>query len=299
MKKDDNLKLRWYEKKWVLVMFFLGWIVFSPSMLLEQNFMEFIMSTSMLLFLFFNHKQGLKRVYAKQALKETAEQEELSSIKQNESTYIFEEVPKTENNAKEPITIKSTPNISEVDFSYSKVRKLVPNFTVIDFETTGFSPSNDKIIQVAAIKYRNLEKVNEFSKFVDPLVPIPKKITQITGITNEDVNGSLKIEEVLPLLLKFVENDVLVAHNAPFDMKFLLAKMHEVGIDYRKFKVIDTLSLARKNIDFTKNHKLETMKSFLKLNQLPSHEALSDCYVTGELYKYCYHESSLPSPSTN
>jgi DNA polymerase-3 subunit epsilon len=135
------------------------------------------------------------------------------------------------------------------------------------------------------VALKNKLKCRTFTSYIE-------NISNINGITDDDVKGCLKIGEVIPKLLEFVGEDVLVAHNASFDMKFLLAKMHENIIEYRKFKVIDTLSLARKNIDFTKNHKLETMKSFLKLNHLSSHDALHDCYVTAELYKYCFKENT-------
>jgi len=94
------------------------------------------------------------------------------------------------------------------------------------------------------------------------------------------------------------KDDVIVAHNASFDMKFLLTNMMFHGIEHKKYRVIDTLSLARKHIDFTKNHKLETMKSFLNLNHLSSHEALHDCYVTSELYKHCYEQNLINKHGT-
>lgn len=180
---------------------------------------------------------------------------------------------------------------SNNNYNYTKIRKLVNDFTVLDFETTGLSPENDCIIQVAAVKYRDFKKIDEFVMFVNPLIPIPKFITDINGITEDNVKCSPTIDKVLPQLIEFIGEDAIVAHNASFDMKFLLAKMQANNIEYRKFKSIDTLSLARKYIDFTKNHKLSTMKSFLKLNHLKSHDALHDCYVTAELYKYCYEEN--------
>lgn len=185
---------------------------------------------------------------------------------------------------------KYTPD-PEVNLDYTKVRKLTTDFVVFDFETTGLSHFNDEIIQVAAVRYINFEEVDKFVTFVKPSEPIPSRITEITGITNDDVKNAPSINTVLPSLIEFVDKDVLVAHNAPFDMKFLLCNIHKENLEYRKFKVIDTLTLARKFIDSTKNHKLPTLKSFLRLNHLNSHEALHDCYVAAELYKYCYEES--------
>ncbi|WP_158232972.1 MULTISPECIES: PolC-type DNA polymerase III [unclassified Sporosarcina] len=194
------------------------------------------------------------------------------------------------------VEISKSPKIVEqnsvdINYEYTKARKLVKDYTVLDFETTGLSAENDSIIQVAAVRYRDLEKTDEFVTFVNPLIPIPDFITKINGIKNVDVIDSPTIEKVLPKLINFIGDDVIIAHNATFDMKFLLAQMQINHIEYRKFRAIDTLPLSRRHIDFTKNHKLETLKSFLKLNHLSSHEALHDCYVAGELYKYCYEES--------
>ncbi|MEK4128556.1 3'-5' exonuclease [Solibacillus sp. FSL W8-0474] len=175
--------------------------------------------------------------------------------------------------------------------TYSKVRKLTPDFTVLDFETTGFDPEEDSIIQVAAVKYRNFEKTNEYITFVNPIYEIPPKIMKITGITDDDVGNAPYLSDVIPDLLSFLEDETIVAHNASFDMTFLLTSINEYKLPYVRYKVIDTLLLARKCIDNTSNHKLVTLKRFLKLNHLKSHNALHDCYVTAELYKYCYEKS--------
>ncbi|MGE7950852.1 3'-5' exonuclease [Lysinibacillus xylanilyticus] len=181
--------------------------------------------------------------------------------------------------------------VPDSKLAYSKIRKLVPNFVVLDFETTGLSNNTDEIIQVAAVRYENFEEKEKFVTFVKPSKRIPYDATEINGISNDDVKDAPSIKEILPKLLEFLKDDVIVAHNASFDMKFLLSAMYKEEIEYRKFKAIDTLALSRKHIDFTKNHKLSTLKSFLKLNHLKSHDALHDCYVTAELYKYCYEES--------
>lgn len=176
--------------------------------------------------------------------------------------------------------------------SYAHAQEMVKDFTVLDFETTGFSPKVGKIIQVAAVRYRNFVNVKEYSTYVNPGVAIPELITEITGITDFDVYGADGVDKVLPELLTFIGEDVIVAHNASFDMSFLLANMQKERVDYKKFKVIDTLSLARDYIK-AENHKLPTLKGVLGLNDYSSHEALSDCIVTGELYKYCCGQKEL------
>ncbi len=103
------------------------------------------------------------------------------------------------------------------------------DYVVIDFETTGFNPYNDKIIQVAAVKYRNHELVDQFVSYVNPERSIPDRITSLTGITNYRVSDAPTIEEVLPLFLAFLHTNVIVAHNASFDMRFLKSNVNMLG----------------------------------------------------------------------
>jgi len=216
------------------------------------------------------------------------------NIINNTKIEIVREKPNSNNTIQQPQKVTSFRDLNIVPDSklvYSRIRKLVPNFIVLDFETTGLSNKTDEIIQVAAVRYENFEEKEKFVTFVKPSKRIPYDATEINGISNDDVKDAPSIKVILPKLLEFLKDDVIVAHNASFDMKFLLSAMYKEKIEYRKFKAIDTLALSRKHIDFTKNHKLPTLKSFLKLNHLKSHDALHDCYVTAELYKYCYEES--------
>lgn len=191
---------------------------------------------------------------------------------------------------------RSTTEIEEYR-KYTRARKLTKNFVVLDFETTGLNQFESKIIQIGAVKYENNSKIDYFTTYVNPQTQLSSKIIQITGITDEQLKDAPIIDEVLPDLIEFVGDYDLVAHNASFDMKFLLYNMNNLGIPYKRFRVIDTLSLARKHIK-TKNHKLVTLKKYLKLDQYKSHDALDDCYVTGEVYKYCYEREVNPPKLT-
>lgn len=169
---------------------------------------------------------------------------------------------------------------------YIKAKKLSDIYATLDFETTGLDCNSAKIIQIAAVKYVNHEKVDEYTMNVNPQKNLSNKIKSITGLKDEDLATAPLIDEVLPKLVDFIGDDTLIAHNAPFDMKFFLHNTNECNLPFKKYRVIDTLGLARKNIS-TENHKLETLKNYLKLNHYKSHNALHDCYVTGELYRYC------------
>ena len=160
------------------------------------------------------------------------------------------------------------------------------DYVVIDFETTGFNPYNDKIIQVAAVKYRNHELVDQFVSYVNPERSIPDRITSLTGITNYRVSDAPTIEEVLPLFLAFLHTNVIVAHNASFDMRFLKSNVNMLGLPEPKNNVIDTVFLAKKYMKHAPNHKLETLKRMLGI-RLSSHNAFDDCITCAAVYQKC------------
>lgn len=172
---------------------------------------------------------------------------------------------------------------------YIKARTLSENYTVIDFETTGLKPENSEIIQIGAVKYENGTIVDSFSTYVKPTrSKISRTITRITGITEKTVASAPVINDILPDFLNFIEKQTLVAHNASFDMKFLIASVDYCGLTMDRVRVIDTLPLARRTIPNTTNHKLETLKKELNLGDHDSHDALGDCYTTGSLYQTCF-----------
>ncbi|MBQ0140417.1 MAG: 3'-5' exonuclease [Kurthia sp.] len=177
-------------------------------------------------------------------------------------------------------------NLSRYNYKLGKI--FVTDFVVLDFETTGLSPFLSNIIQIGAVRYRNFEATNQLSLFVNPQEFITAYITNLTGIRNEDVAEAPTIDSALPELLRFLGSDTIIAHNAPFDMKFLLVNMERLEIEAPIGEVIDTLWLSQKYIYDVPDHKLPTLKSYLHLDDYASHEALADCYVTGALYKYCY-----------
>ncbi|MEN1934121.1 3'-5' exonuclease [Paenibacillus sp. 102] len=163
---------------------------------------------------------------------------------------------------------------------------LPADYVVIDFETTGFNPYNDRIIQVAAVRYRNHELADQFVSFVNPERPIPSRITSLTGITNYRVSDAPMIQEVLPLFLAFLGNDTIVAHNASFDMRFLKSNANMLRLPEPKNIVIDTVFLAKKYMRNAPNHKLETLKRMLGI-RLSSHNALDDCITCAAVYQKC------------
>ncbi|MDT2830874.1 exonuclease domain-containing protein [Vagococcus carniphilus] len=212
----------------------------------------------------------------------------------NEQPEIYEEnIVEQEQNADNEYTHRQEPFVESIVVpapeeykKYTRVRKDESDYTVLDFETTGLNSVDDEIIEVGAIKFVNDTEVERFHSYVYPQRNnISDKITSITGIDMDTVISSPTIDEIMPELIKFIDNQNIVAHNASFDMKFLLQNMYNESIEYQKFRVIDTLGLARRELPFLKNHKLETIKEFLKMD-IESHDAQNDCLVTATLYQY-------------
>lgn len=183
----------------------------------------------------------------------------------------------------------TTSNVNTIDwdeYDYIKSTQLESDVTVFDFETTGLNSKEHEIIQVGAIKYRNEKIIDSYESLIKPSSPISPKITKLTGITNEMVVDAPLPKDLLTDLHNFIRGETLVAHNAPFDMRFLLEKSKQHQITHEKFKVIDTLRLSREYIHSTSNHKLATLKKYLKVDAL-SHNSIEDCRVTGVLYYHC------------
>ncbi len=159
---------------------------------------------------------------------------------------------------------------------------------ILDFETTGLSPSYSRIIEVGAIVLKGSKVVDKVSQLLHPGSSIPSLITSITGITNQMVKGMPTPEKFMPTLKKFIGDRPILAHNATFDQKFLIAEMENVG------KRIDnpflcTLKLARRLLPNAPNHKLGTLASYLKL-EIPknhqAHRALDDVLITAQIWHY-------------
>lgn len=170
------------------------------------------------------------------------------------------------------------------------------DYVVLDFETNGLNPKECDIIQMAAIRYRNDMKVSSFVSFVNATV-IPRKVTELTSITVEDCQSAPTLEDLLPQLLDFIGEDVIVAHNASFDLGFLTEAMERLNLSGRTFIYVDTLRLARQKIKRVKWHKLPILKKYLKL-EYDSHLAEDDCYVCHEVYKYCRGVSIVKKESS-
>ena len=164
-----------------------------------------------------------------------------------------------------------------------KGQSLEGTYVVFDLETTGFSPIKDKIIEIGAVKVENGMIRDHYSTFVNPGVPIPFQITQLTSITDQMVMGSPDIETVLPEFLEFVGDAVLVAHNASFDVGFIEQNCRYQDIE-PDFTSVDTVALARILLPTLSKFKLNVVAKALNISQEHHHRAVDDARVTAEIF---------------
>lgn len=157
-------------------------------------------------------------------------------------------------------------------------------FVVLDLETTGASPNDCAITEVGAVKYRGGECLGTFETLVNPGVPIPPFITVLTGITESMLIPAPPIEEVLPPLLEFIGNAVIVGHNIRFDISFLDAALTGQGYPKLSHRRVDTLGLARRLLrDEVPDLKLGTLARHLRVAVSPCHRAFADASATAEV----------------
>lgn len=159
-------------------------------------------------------------------------------------------------------------------------------FACLDTETTGLSPEGGgKICEIAVSVTRAGEQVDRFTTLINPGMPMHPDVVAIHGITNEMVKDAPKFNEVLPKLLGVLDNCVLVAHNADFDIGFLQEEFNQCGMHFPKFPVIDTLKLARKSGRFEKN-RLGFIAQQLGISCQGWHRAMADTKMAEQIFYY-------------
>ncbi len=157
-------------------------------------------------------------------------------------------------------------------------------YCVLDLETTGISHITEKITEVGIIKIKNGEVISEFECFVNPEKPIPERVVEITHITDDMVKDAETIDKVIPKIIEFIGNDVLVAHNAGFDIGFLKYNFEKYGYKLEN-TYIDTLRLSKAIFPEFKKYKLGIIADNLGIKVDVAHRALDDVKTLVEVFK--------------
>jgi len=157
-------------------------------------------------------------------------------------------------------------------------------FTAFDFETTGLDSSQDRVIEVAAIRFENGEITKKFVQLINPEKKISAMITRLTGISNKMVRNAPTEEMVIDDLLGFIGKSPLVAHNIHFDQKFLIKMCERLGRDAPKFERYDTLQLARTLFFQQPVFNLGALSEYFGLSSEGSHRAEKDTENTGLIF---------------
>ena len=158
---------------------------------------------------------------------------------------------------------------------YPRHQDIDGEYCVLDLETTGLSFRTEKITEVGIIKIRNGEIIDEFECFVNPEKPIPKEVVEVTHITDDMVKDAETIDKVIPKIIDFIGDSVLVAHNADFDIGFLKYNFAEYGYSLDN-TYIDTLRLAKVIFPELKKYKLGLIADHLNIEVIVAHRALDD-----------------------
>ena len=160
---------------------------------------------------------------------------------------------------------------------------LSTDYVVFDLETTGFSAAKNRIIEIGAVRVEDGKITDRFSEFVNPEVPIPYRITELTSITDAMVIDAERIEDILPRFIEFSKDAVMVAHNADFDMSFIRENCNRQNLPCPE-TYIDTVELSKTLFPNLKNYKLDTVAAALNVVNQHHHRAVDDAECTAEFF---------------
>jgi len=169
---------------------------------------------------------------------------------------------------------------------------MLPNYILLDLETTGAIPLRDRITEIALIHFKNGIEVDRWQTLVNPKIHIPDFIQSLTGITNQMVQDSPTFEEASGKLLGYLDGAVMCAHNVRFDHGFLKAEFKRIGIDLKQ-KVLCTVKLSRKLYPQYKSHGLSAIMERHNFNCTNRHRAMGDVEVMLQLIDLAKKEHGL------
>lgn len=166
-----------------------------------------------------------------------------------------------------------------------RIRDII--FVAFDVETTGLTPSLDRIVEIGAVKFYKRNIIDTFQELINPKMQIPPEATLVNGITDTMVRESPSIEKILPQFLTFLGDAVQVAHNASFDIGFLNHDLTMLKLETQDTPILDTCSIARRLFPGLYSYSLESLAIYLGIKSEKYHRALEDSIVCMEIFLKC------------
>ena len=163
-------------------------------------------------------------------------------------------------------------------------------FVAFDIETTGLDPHLNEIVEIGAVKFDKMGLIARFSSLINPGIPMPKEAEKVNNISDEMLRGKPSLNKVFPDFLFFIQNAVLLAHNAPFDCGFInekLKKSPDSPFQSLPNPIIDTLAFSREMLPGFQSYSLQNLARSLGIQAKNAHRAEDDAALCMELYLRC------------
>lgn len=168
-------------------------------------------------------------------------------------------------------------------------------YVTLDLETTGLEPKRDRIIEIGAVKVSNGVVIGEYTTLIDPQLEIPERISKLTGISNDMVQGKPLIQKMLGEFLEFCGDLPLLGHNILFDYSFVKHQAVNCGLEFEK-EAVDTLKIARAVLPDLPSRSLQNLRQHFEIPQGDAHRALEDARTTYHLYERLFQEYGQSKP---
>ena len=158
-------------------------------------------------------------------------------------------------------------------------------FIAFDTETTGLDPASGRIVEIGAVKFDRRGVIARYNVLINPEMPMPEEAGKVNGITDEMLKDKPLIADVFPDFFDFIGTDVLVAHNAPFDINYVNAELKRAGKPPLSNKVVDTRIFAKEVFPGLSSYALQDLAVQFGITALEAHRAEDDARVCMELFE--------------
>lgn len=165
----------------------------------------------------------------------------------------------------------------------------IPQIVAVDIESTGLSPEENRICEIALLKIKDRKIIEKFVSLINPEKEIPSYISAINGITNKMVENAPTFKQVALKIYDFIKGEILLFHNANFDFPFIKKELERAGLSFPKTKIIDTYLIAKRYFKFYKNS-LHYISHYYRIERKQEHRAEDDAYTAFRIFENFYKQ---------